>query len=549
MNVPYFQLKDLFARGGLSRREFLWSVALLGMFSVPVSKRAGFPWPAEAFGADRKRGGIIKVATLVRKITHPARVSREESANILRQVAEGLTLTDESGLTHPYLLDGWQAGKDLKTWDLNLRQGIRFNNGDLLTADDVIFSMHQWLNKDTGSCLPGLMGSYLDRGGIEKTGPHGIRLHLTRAEIALPEHLSHDGAMILNHKTFEGDFCKAPHGTGPFTLGSYRENDRALLTRRNDYWQKGADGKSLPYLDGAEFIDTADEMSLQIAALLAGRVDMIDPAAPGGTAAFNTLGNDPRVKIKPMGIAQARVLRMQVDLKPWNDNRVRMALKLCQNRQKILHLAYFDQGIAGHDGRLCPRHPEYCPQPAAGYDPQKARHLLQEAGYFTGLNVNLAVAADWADAVRYAEILRQDARPAGFNIRIHAMPIRTYREKRRDFDLAITPWTLQPAGALWLDVTHVAHGEGKPAPWNETNWADKEFIKLLEQAGRTPDSEERRKIFHQLQRIQQERGAVAIACWQNTWQITSRNVQDARPHPSGHLRLDKVWLRSPHSAA
>ena len=131
------------------------------------------------------------MATSVQKITHPAQFSWVEPTNILRQVAEYLTYTDKDNISHPYLLKNWEAGNDLKTWTLNLRQGIRFNNGDKLTATDVVFSMNQWLNKDVGSSILGMMGGYLDPSGIETVDNYQVKLHLKRPEIAIPEHLFH----------------------------------------------------------------------------------------------------------------------------------------------------------------------------------------------------------------------------------------------------------------------------------------------------------------------------------------------------------------------
>ena len=417
-----WELKEDMRNGKLSRREFLRMATLLGLSATAAGAMSGLPWPTVARAAGIKRGGVLRVATSVQKVTHPAQFSWVEPTNILRHVAEYLTYTDKDNITHPYLLENWQASEDLKTWTLNLRKGIKFNNGDELNADDVLFSMNQWLNKDVGSSILGMMGGYLDPSGIEKAGNYQVKLHLKKAEIAIPEHFFHYPAMILNHRSFEGDFIKAPHGTGPYTLDVYSESERAVLKRRSDYWQKGADGKSLPYMDGMEFVDMGVEMSPRIAALQAKEIDMIDLATTGGTAVYQALKDYKGVQIKPIGTAQARVLRMRVDLKPWDDNRVRMALKLCQHREKILGLAYFGQGLLGHDFHVCPKHPEYCDKPVPKYDPQKAKQLLKEAGYPNGLKVNLAVGSEWSDVVRYAEILKQDAAPAGFNIVLQTMP-------------------------------------------------------------------------------------------------------------------------------
>ncbi len=63
--------------------------------------------------------------------------------------------------------------------------------------------------------------------------------------------------------------------------------------------------------------------------------------------------------VLPVATATTRLLRMRVDLKPWTDNRVRQALKLCQNREKILALAYQNEGLQGQNFHVYPKHPEY----------------------------------------------------------------------------------------------------------------------------------------------------------------------------------------------
>ncbi|MGD8969887.1 MAG: ABC transporter substrate-binding protein [Desulfobacterales bacterium] len=527
----------------ISRREFVRYATLLGLSAAAATQTAGLMWPRKVRAAKTvKRGGTIKVATGIQKVTHPAQFSWVEPTNIMRQVAEYLTYTDKDNITYPYLLENWQASKDLKTWTLNLRKGIKFNNGDEFNADDVVFCMNQWLNKDVGSSLLGMVGGYLDPNGIEKVDNYQVKLNLKKPEIAVPEHLFHYPALILNHRTFEGDFVKAPHGTGPYSLDVYKESERAALKRRNDYWQNGDDGNPLPYMDSMEFVDMGDEMSPRIAALQAGEIDMIDLATTGGTAAYKALKDFKGVQVKPIGTAQARVLRMRVDLKPWDDNRVRMALKLCQHREKILGLAYFGQGLQGHDFHVCPKHPEYCEMPVPKYDPQKAKQLLKEAGYPDRLKVNLAVGSEWTDVVRYAEILKQDAAPAGFDIVLQTMPTSQYWEKWTEVDLGITPWTHRPLGTMVLNLAYINDETGKPVPWNETNWSDPEFSKLLEQANGTLDVDERRKIFCQLEKIQWEKGSIGIAWWQNNWQIVTNRVQDSEPHPTGYMLFNKVWL-------
>jgi len=538
------ELKRDLDNGKMSRREFVRYATLLGVSAAVAAQAAGLlTFPSTARAARVKRGGSMRIAAPVHKVTHPAQFSWISPTNQLRQVAEYLTFTDSSNVTHPYLLKNWSASGDLKTWTLNVRKGIKFNNGDEFTADDVVFSLNQWLNKDVGSSMLGLMGGYLARTGIEKSGKYQVKLHLKTAEIAVPEHLFHYPAVVLNHRTFEGDFIKAPHGTGPYRLDKYLEGERCVLKRRNGYWKKGADGRdTLPYMDQIEFIDIGTEMAPMIAAVKSGDVDLIDFGDISGTEAYQALKNDSSVNVMGVTTNQTRIVRMRVDMKPWSDNRVRTALKLCQHREKILSLAYFNQGVPGQDVHVSPKHPEYCPIDTPKYDPENAKQLLRQAGYSNGLNVNIAVGGGWKEIVRYAEILKQDAAPAGFKIRISSMPNNQYWEKWTEFDLGITAWAHRPLGTMVPNLAYIGDSEGKPVAWNETRWVDNEFTALLQEANGTLDVEKRRKIFCTLENIQQQRGPIANAFWLNVWTIARKRVQNLLAHPSLYLNLGEAWL-------
>lgn len=535
------RLKAQFDQGKISRREFIRYSSLLGLTAVSASQAIGIPSPFTAGAAAVARGGVLKISSQYTKITHPALLANITASNILRQVSEYLTYTDENNITHPYLLESWVPSDDLKAWTLNVRQGVKFNNGDELTADDVVFTFEQWLNKDVGSSMQGLIGGYLKSGNIEKVSGHQVKLHLDRPEMGVPEHLFHYPALVLNHRTFNGNFLQNPHGTGAFTLEKHNDVI-CVLKRRNDYWRTGQDGQSLPYLDGVEFHFVGNEMAPKIAGLLSGNSDIIDTADTGAIEVFNSTKGSSKVRILPASTCQTRILRMRSDVKPWSDNRVRTALKLCQHREKILSLAFFGEGLQGQDVHVSPTHPEYCKIETPKYDPERAKALLAEAGYPDGLKVELVTNASLPEIVRYAEILHQDARKGGFDIKIVTVPSSTYWEKWTEYPLGITTWGHRPLGTMVLNLAYSGDENGNPAPWNETKWVDPEFQKLLKQANGTFDVEKRRKIFCRLEAIQQERGSIGNAFWMNTWLVTGKSVQGVKAHPSNYLKLEDAWL-------
>ncbi|HEX6384727.1 MAG TPA: ABC transporter substrate-binding protein, partial [Anaerolineae bacterium] len=360
---PYIpEAYSLLEQGRVSRREFLRVSTLLGMSAGVATVAAacgagGQPAPAgeeivepdtdapdvaEDAGEEAapttgeiKRGGTFRSSMNLQGLDHPARLSWVEGANIVRQFGEYLTETGVDNITRPYLLENWETNDDVTEWTLHLRQGIQFNNGDELTADDVMFTFGEWLNPDVGSSMLGLLAPVLSgMSDVERVDDYTIRLHLSQANVAIPEFLFHYPAIVL-HRDFEGDIIRQPVGTGAFTLEEYAEGERAVFRRREDYWQMGVDGQPLPYLD--ELLYLSSDKDAGVAALQSGQVDTLYDPRPADWQALRDVNT---LTVRPVSTAQSLILRMRVDLEPWDDNRVRTALKMCQDREQIFQLAY-----------------------------------------------------------------------------------------------------------------------------------------------------------------------------------------------------------------
>jgi len=534
-NTRVLDLISDLKKGTLTRRQFLRYASLLGL-TAATSTGLTMVTPREARAVTY--GGKLKVSGILTGLKHPAQAKWISPSQIFRHIAEYLTFTDVDNITRPYLLQSWEADEELKTWTLNLRKGIFFNNAYELTSEDVIFSFNQWLDPDIGSPMAAVIGSYLDTTGIEKINRYQVRLHLNRPEIAVPEHLFYYPAVILNHRTFEGSFLEAPHGTGPFHLETFEEGKSCTLKKRMNYWQPG-----LPFLSEIEFVDLGFNTVRRVKALQSGQIDVADLSGSDELDAYQMLKGDPHIRIEPVETARVNVLRMRVDREPWQDNRVRTALKLCQHREKILLLAGMKQGHVGSDCHVSPGHPEFCQMSAAKFDPRKARNLLREAGYADGLDVILTIGDKRPDIQGYAEILQSDADEAGFRISIDKISEQNYRQSFTEIDFGITPWTHRPLGTMVLNLAYTADAEGVPTPMNETRWVDDEFTELLAEAGATLDLKQRRRLFCRLQEIQSERGSIGVAWWQNRWTGVQKKVQGLKTHPAGYLLLDRVWLR------
>lgn len=525
--------------GRLSRREFLRQATLLGL-SVTAAKlltgcqESTEPTTNTTGPTAIKRGGILRVGTIVQEmIDHPARLTWLELANPLRHVAEYLTETGVDNLTRPLLLKKWEASEDVKTWTLHVRPGVKFNNGADLTATDVIFNFQQWLDPATESSMRHLL-SYLSPNDIERVDDYTVRLHLITPQIGLPEHLFHFPGLILPH-TFEGDFARQPIGTGPFLLAEHITEERLILWRREGYWKMGHDGQALPYLDELHYLHL--ERSQRVAALQGGEVDTVFfPNAED----WHTLQNVPQVKTYAVTTAQTLVLRMRVDKPPWDDVQVRQAMRLCQDRAKILQAAYFGEGELGIDAHVAPVHPAYCEKPIPDYQPERAKELLAEAGYPDGLTVTMTIKNDQGE-LEMARALQTLAAPAGFDIQINIVEAARYWEFWTDMPLGITLWVHRPLDTMVLALGYTADESGQPVAWNETRWVDEEFVTLLKQAEQTLNIDLRREIMCQLEEIMQTRGPIGISHWRKVWTICHESFKNVRAHPSGYDLFYDVW--------
>jgi len=232
---------------------------------------------------------------------------------------------------------------------------------------------------------------------------------------------------------------------------------------------------------------------------------------------------------------------MRVDLEPWDDNRVRSALKMCQDREQILQLSYFGEGALSLDAHVAPIHPEYCEQPIPPYDPEGALALMEEYAAEKGIELPIKVVLSTKNDQNEPEIaqaLKELALPGGFDIELDITEPDGYWDRWTEVPLGITSWTHRPLGTMVLPLAYIAEAIGA---WNETRWADEEFETLLRQAEATLDVEARREIMCQIQTIMQERGPIGNSYWKNVWNITHERFQGIEAHPTAYDFFYEVW--------
>jgi len=129
----------------------------------------------------------------------------------------------------------------------------------------------------------------------------------------------------------------------------------------------------------------------------------------------------------------------------------------------------------------------------------------------------------------------------GINLTLDTMPNSAYWDVWTEAELGITSWGHRPLGTMVLSLAYIADSEGEPVPWNETRWVDEEFSTLLDKAIGTFDTEARREIMKDIERIQMERGSIGLSYWMNRWGVFNPGFQNIHAHPQRSELFKEVW--------
>ena len=518
--------------GRIDRREFLALSSVLGLGAAAGLSTA----PRPALAQTPKRGGVLRVGQQVLAINDPRVYDWPQKANVARQFCEPLVRWQPDGSFTPSLLESWEVSDDARTYTLKVRQNATWTNGDAFTADDVIFNIRRMADATVeGNSMAARLVAL--RNGEEKTAAEDavvkvddftVQLNLRTPDITLIPSFGDYPALCV-HPSFPdgGDLATAPIGTGAFELVSFEVGVRAVVKRReNGAWWGGE-----AHLDGIEFIDMGTDESAFLAAFSAGEIDMNDETSPDFAEA-----NDAAGLVRESAVtATTMVARMNTQVAPFTDPRVRQAMQLAVDNAVVLELGVAGLGSVAENHHVAPVHPEYAEIPKVAPDPARAMALLTEAGQAETEIELISIDEGWLATT--SDAIAGQLRDAGIKVKRTVLPGATFWDGWTTYPFSTTSWGARPLG---VQIYALAYRSGEA--WNESAHSNPEFDAKLEQALGIFDPDKRRPLMAEMQQMLQDSGVIIQPYWNELIMHRVEAVQGYRRHPLREMHLEAVWL-------
>ena len=442
----------------------------------------------------------------------------------------GLTRLNDNMEPQPDLAESWQSNEALTEWTFKLRSGVKYHHGPEVVADDVVATFKAILDKETGSPGRKNVGPIAD---IVAVDSHTVTFTLTGPFADLPVTLAEHQAKIIPADIVTGDMERLDRegvGSGPFKLASFEADRIAVVERNPDYFVPG-----LPYLDRVElrvFPDAAAEVN----AFLNGEIDVMPEVWPTDFARVEAASG-----VTALRLPSGRYLDMVLatDQKPFDDPKVREALKLSLDRGALVEVVAEGYGTVGNDTPISSAYRYFSDAPLPPRDTAKAKALLAEAGYPDGIDITLVASVKPPIRQTLAVAVREMAKPAGFNIDVQTMQHGAYLKqvwKKGNFYIGYYNMRATEDGAFQLLYT-------SDAPWNETRWNNKTFDALVEEARRTVDPAKRGELYGKAQALMQAETPVVIPVFFDVLAAHQNYVKDFSIHQRSTIfGMEKIWL-------
>ncbi|MGH8057892.1 MAG: ABC transporter substrate-binding protein [Candidatus Entotheonellia bacterium] len=525
----------------------------MGVFFLTVMLSIGL-WSAPWALAEEtpRRGGILQVAVVG---DPPSLDMHQESTFMVVHPMAPMYNTLIQFDPHGYpnivgdLAKAWTVSEDYLTYTFTLHEGVKFHDGSELTSADVKASWDRIVWPPEGVISP-RRGFYKAVKSLEAPDRSTIVFHLHYPSASFLSMLAAPQNFIFAKKYLEQDaqYYKANvMGTGPFKVKNIVRGSYIEVERNPNYWKKG-----FPYLDGIKYFIIKD-LSAQAKALRAGRVDVeLRGFPPSEAEAIKAQLGDKVVLAYPKAIFNWGVA-LNVDKKPFDDERVRKALSLAIDRYDMAKTLGPLTGLETAGGPLL--HPdspwalsaeELQALPGYGKDHaanlQEAKRLMAEAGYPNGFRtvlVNRNVKLPYIDLGVY---IISAWKKIGVEAEHKLEESATWTQTRvnRDFEVSIDP----NGSAIVGDPDQMFEKYITGGSVNYSRFSEPLVDALYEQQKKEMNQQKRIQLVKEMQKRVLDKTWWIPGLWWTRIEARSARMRNYEPHPAHHLnwRFEDVWL-------
>ncbi|RWM09513.1 MAG: ABC transporter substrate-binding protein [Mesorhizobium sp.] len=530
-------LIDGLVDGRISRREFVRHGSLLGL-SLPLLGRigmaAGFgaaPSLARAAGA---AGGTIRVGSSVPAAAiDPVTIADAGGLVVMQQVAEFLCVDGPDLVLKPALAESWAPNKDGTVWTFKLRKGVKFHSGGEMKAEDVVASIDRLADPANSSNALSVFTGILQKGNTRKVDDYTVEFHLDAPNGNFPYMVSSDNYnAVIIPASYKGGYEQSFDGTGPFKLEKYTPKVGASFVRNDDYWGD----KALP--DRTEFTFFTD-IQPQILALQGGQIDIINQMP---VLAGVALLNDPNFAIISLKSSAHQQLHMHCDEGPTKDARVRRAIALCLDREKLAAGLMKGRSALGNDSPFAPVYPSTDTSvPQRKQDIAQAKQLMEAAGLAQGFKMTLTTER-YLEIPEYAQLIQNWVKEIGIELELNILDQGAYygdavfgKSNWLDSAMGITDYGHRGVPNVYLAAPLKSDGT-----WNAAHFKNKDYDQMAASYIAALDLEAQKATAGKIQKLLLEETPVVFGYFYDYLTATAKGVTGVQPTAMSQLFLDKA---------